>query len=235
MTSRGRPIILDLFCCAGGAGSGYARAGFDVVGIDIEPQPHYPFEFHQMDAIGLLKVLVKYEDTELRYAAIHASPPCQRYSQGAKKWGTQDNHPDLIWPVRKLLREIGLPYVIENIPSAAEQLLAPVSLCGTMFGLGVFRHRLFEAHGFAIDPPAHETHQGRVGDGHYFTVTGHTGGSSTRDGWVGGSVEDWREAMGMDWGTVKELSEAIPPSYTEYIGYQLRAALMLRTREAVAA
>lgn len=218
LSMSSRPRLLDLFCCAGGAAMGYHRAGFEVVGVDIVDQPNYPFEFHRADALAF----------DLSgFDAIHASPPCQHYSQGAKRWGTTEQHPDLIWPTRKRLRESGVPYVIENIAEAVDQLLNPIMLCGTMFGLGVFRHRLFEAHGFSLNAPEHFKHQGKVGDGRYFTVTGHAGGSSKRDGWKGGSTDDWRQAMGIDWTTGRELAEAIPPAYTEYIGYQLRAAVML--------
>lgn len=160
------------------------------------------------------------------FDVIHASPPCQRYSNGAKKWGTSESHPDLIAPTRKMLEASGKPYVIENIEAAFAQLIDPIMLCGTMFDLGVFRHRLFES------PWLHEEcqlfhfrHVGRIGDGKYHTVTGHAGGSSKRDGWKGGSTADWRVAMGIDWMSGNEMAEAIPPAYTEWIGNQILKVL----------
>lgn len=207
------PRLLDLYCKAGGCSVGYHRAGFEVVGVDIEPQKNYPFKFIQADALT-----VSLDEFDV----IHASPPCQRYSNGAKKWGTQDSHPDLIAPTRARCEASGKPYIIENIESAHAQLIDPIMLCGTMFDLGVFRHRLFES------PWLHEEiqmfhfrHAGRVGDGKYHTVTGHAGGSSKRDGWKGGSTADWRIAMGIDWMTGNELAEAIPPAFTEWVGRQL--------------
>jgi DNA (cytosine-5)-methyltransferase 1 len=191
---------------------GYSRAGFDVVGVDIEPQPHYPFEFHQADALTFPLE---------GFDAYGASPPCQRYSAGAKKWGTSENHPDLIAPIRARLLATGKPYVIENIQPAAPILINPILLCGTMFDLGVFRHRLFESNVMLLAPPHQEPHIGRVGDGKYHTVTGHAGGSSKRDGWKGGSTADWKAAMGIDWMNGAELAEAIPPAYAEFIGRQL--------------
>jgi DNA (cytosine-5)-methyltransferase 1 len=193
---------------------GYYRAGFTkIVGVDIVPQPRYPFTFVQADALRL--------PFDLRhFDAIHASPPCQRYSNGAKKWGTSENHPDMIAPTRDLLIASGKPWVIENIESAREQLRFPIMLCGEHFDLGVFRHRLFESPHLTLGPP-HKPHTGRIGDGRFHTVTGHAGGSSKRDGWKGGSTSDWRVAMGIDWMTGDELAEAIPPAYTEWIGRQI--------------
>jgi DNA (cytosine-5)-methyltransferase 1 len=217
-----KPVILDLFCGAGGAAAGYAQAGFNVVGVDIARQPHYPFPFCRAEVIDYLHLM---KGQMHRYQAIHASPPCQRYSAMTRRWSDATHHPDLIDAVRDLLVETGLPYVIENVMPAP--LKAPVRLCGTMFGLGVFRHRLFETN-WTLSAPVHRPHQGRVGDGRYFTVTGHTGGRSTRDGWVGGSREQWDKAMGIDWMTIREITQAIPPAYTRYVGTallgQLRAA-----------
>lgn len=206
------PRLLDLFCGAGGASMGYSRAGFEVVGVDLHPQPHYPFEFIQANAL---------EFPIEGFDAIHASPPCQFYSAGAKKWRTSHLHPDLIPITRLRLVESGLPYIIENIQPADPWLINAKLLCGQMFDLGVFRHRLFET-SWHLTVPLHAPHTGRIGDGKYFTVTGHAGGSSRRDGWKGGSTADWRIAMGIDWMVGKELVEAIPPAYTEYIGAQLR-------------
>ena len=116
------PRLLDLFCGAGGAGMGYHRAGFEVVGVDIKPQPRYPFEFHQADA---LTFVAEYGD---RFDAVHASPPCQRFSDLAKRNGNADEWPDLIEPLRPILRMIGRPYVIENVEGAP--LRDPAMLCG---------------------------------------------------------------------------------------------------------
>jgi DNA (cytosine-5)-methyltransferase 1 len=206
---RSRPFALDLFCCGGGASMGLYRAGFNVVGIDIDHQPHYPFPFLQADALTL--------DPEWMAAFdfVWASPPCQRYTRGAKKWGTTDCHPDLIAPTRDLLESIGLPFVIENVPDAPVR--ADVTLCGSMFGLRVIRHRSFELSGVVVPQPEHGQHAAD-----YVTVTGHTGGSSKRDGTAGfGTIEDWKEAMGIDWLPASKLCEAIPPAYSEHIGRRL--------------
>jgi DNA (cytosine-5)-methyltransferase 1 len=211
-----KPRLLDLFCGAGGCSVGYARAGFEVVGVDINPQPHYPFEFHQADA--LTYPLEGFD-------AYHASPPCQRYCQGAKQMGTTQNFPDLIAPMRNVLIKTGKPYIIENIYQAKDMMIEPVMLCGTMFDLGVFRHRLFESN-FMILGPLHSKHIGRIGDGKYNIVTGHPGGSSKRDGYKNGNTKDWQIAMGMDWAKGHELVEAIPPAYTEYIGKFLMQAVL---------
>ena len=142
-----KPRLLDLFCCAGGAGMGYSRAGFDVVGVDLSPQKNYPFEFIQADALALdPKFLASFD-------AIHASPPCQSYSDLAKRNGNAHEWPRLIEPVREILRSTGLPYVIENVEGAP--MIDAVVLCGTMFpGLRVLRHRLFEANFEIIAPPS---------------------------------------------------------------------------------
>ena len=218
-----RPRLLDLFCGAGGAGAGYAAAGFDVVGVDLEPQPRYPFEFWRGDA---LEVLV----AEGRgFDAIHASPPCQRYSSLTRRHGASrvDGHPDLVAPTRDLLVELGLPYVIENVPGAP--LRSPVMLCGSMFGLAgtvagerrqLRRHRLFESP-LLLYPPGPCAHDG----GRTIGVYGHPGGKSARDRVRFGGSSSWREAMGISWMRVPELAEAIPPAYTEWLGRQLRASL----------
>lgn len=193
---------------------GYHQAGFDLTGVDIKSQPRYPFRFVQGDALEYVAA----HGHEFDF--IHASPPCQRYSSGAGKWGTQMDHPDLIPETRLRLRNSGKPYVIENIAPARRRLFHPVMLCGTMFGLGVFRHRLFEAN-FDLAPPCdHKPHVGKIGDGKYHTVAGHAGGSSKRDGWKNGGTDEWRIAMGIDWMTGNELAESIPPAYTRWIGEQ---------------
>lgn len=211
-----RPRLLDLFCCAGGAGAGYHAAGFDVVGIDISPQPHYPFPFIQTDALKLDPKFLALFD------AIHASPPCQSYSDLAKRNANGHKWPRLVEPVREMLIKSGLPYVIENVEGAPLQ--NAVVLCGTMFpGLRVLRHRLFEAN-FKIEVPAHKKHPkvhtfdkrkshfGKTDEWKDFVqVTG--GGNCT----LGAA----REAMGIDWMTKNEINESIPPAYTEFVGKQL--------------
>jgi DNA (cytosine-5)-methyltransferase 1 len=204
-----RPRLLDLFCGAGGAAMGYHRAGFEVVGVDLRPQPRYPFTFHRGDA--LTYPLAGFD-------AIHASPPCQRYSVQTKQNGTMANHPDWIAAVRQRLQAAGVPYVIENVPGAP--LHNPIVLCGSMFGLErLRRHRLFECP--MIAQPAQPTcrHE-RQHD--CISVTGHAGGTSRRDGGARfASTAIWREIMGIDWMTGKELAEAIPPIYTQYLGNRL--------------
>jgi DNA (cytosine-5)-methyltransferase 1 len=209
------PRLLDLFCGAGGAAMGYWRAGFDVVGVDIEPQPHYPFEFVQADALDVLRC----KPWAMRFDAYHASPPCQAYAGLAAKDG---RHPRLIEPVRDLLKATGAtPYVIENIVGAP--LRTTVMLCGSMFGLNVRRHRLFETSDLILGSPrcAHDTQDELRA---YY-------GKKGRLVWQGrrpllrGSVEQAPADMGIDWMTWNELREAIPPAYTEYIGAQLLAHL----------
>ncbi len=220
-----KPRLLDLFCCAGGAGTGYSMAGFDVVGVDIKPQPNYPYPFVQTDA---LKLDPKFIST---FDAIHASPPCQSYSDLAKRNGNADAWPRLIDPIRDVLASSGLPYIIENVEGAP--LRNPIVLCGTMFeGLRVLRHRLFEAN-FAILTPKHgvhpkvhtfdkrKSHYGKTDDMRDFVqVTG--GGNCT--------IAAARDAMGIDWMTKNELNEAIPPAYTRFIGKQLLAHLLATKR-----
>lgn len=204
-----RPILLDLFCCQGGAGKGYDLAGFTVVGVDIEPQPRYPFAFIQADALEYL------QHHGHEYDAIHASPPCQRYSALTKATKTSDNHPDLIGPVRNLLVATNKPWVIENVPNSP--LLNPIVLCGTMFPeLRTFRHRLFESNVPLVAPP-HPPHPKGMPK---------TGRQPNADGWMSlaghfPNLPAARRAMGMEWGDTYGIAQAIPPAYTEYIGKQL--------------
>lgn len=206
--------LLDLFCSAGGAAMGYFRAGFtEIVGIDIKPQPRYPFTFIQGDALAP-PVRLSYFD------AIHASPPCQKYSWSAKRWKNIERL-DLIEPTRTILRESGKPFIIENVREAP--LVDPILLCGEMFGLKVLRHRLFECNP-AVPRLVHYRHWGGVKTGHYVTVAGH-GGDNIKGN---GSRKHKQSAMGIDWMTDEELNEAIPPAYTEWIGRQLIEAISLR-------
>lgn len=207
---------LDLFCCAGGASMGLHRAGFEVVGVDIAPQPRYPFEFHQADALAF-----PLDGFDL----IWASPPCQAYTAAAPL--QKKDHPRLIEPVRRRLLAAGVPYVIENVPGAP--LVNPVTLCGRTFGLNVKRHRLFEAT-FQLHPEP--CPKGHPGD--WLIVFGWsalrrskgagTGPKKDRGKTKGHSVPHAEAcaAMGIDWMNRRELSESIPPAYSEFIG---RAAM----------
>ena len=236
MTVDDKPRLLDLFCKAGGATKGYQQAGFYVVGVDIEPQPHYcGDEFYQADA--LTYPLEGFD-------AYHASPPCQRYSVMTNgRWQDRlPNHPDLIQPVRERLSAIGKPYIIENVPGAKLLLINPIMLCGTAFNLGtkdgnqLRRHRFFELSfpfdGFLLQCQHNRASAiGVYGGGQYplrrkpatIGVYGHAGGSSNRDGLTQFGTDARREAMGIDWMTGNELSQAIPPAYTDYIGKYLMA------------
>ncbi|WP_440947874.1 DNA cytosine methyltransferase [Methanosarcina sp. T3] len=199
---------LDLCCKAGGCSMGYSQAGLQMVGVDIEPQPNYPFEFIQADALEIL------QDTKFlkQFDFIHASPPCQAYSIASARWRNQGKeYPDLLDPIRNLLLKSGKPFVIENVQNAP--LLYPVYLEGPMFGLRVIRRRLFESN-LMIPQPARVKPAGTVSGGQYVTVAGHGG-----DGC--GRKEVWEKAMGITWMTKKELTQAIPPAYTEYIGKHL--------------
>lgn len=205
--------ILDLFCCQGGAGMGYHKAGFTVVGVDLYPQPRYPFAFHQRDAVEFLRIHGK------RFDAVHASPPCQAFTNAQKLMGNE--HPDLIAPTRELLEELDIPYVIENVPGAP--LHNPIELCGAMFSLGTYRHRLFETN-WAIEAPIHFDHTARTTkmgrkpiDGEMMHVVGNFSG-----------VEKAKKAMGIDWMSRDGLRESIPPAYTEFIGRQLMKHLTER-------
>ena len=217
-----RPRALDLFCCAGGAGMGLHRAGFDVVGVDIAPRPRYPFRFVMADALTFPLD---------GFDFIWASPPCQfatamRHAPNAKG---PDGHPNLIPAVRARLQSARTLWCIENVEAAKGHLRNPVTLCGSMFGLGaqgcqLRRHRLFETN-FPLPQPECQ-HDGRpvvgVYGGHARKRSAKAGGRGTRDVWEGGHKAAASEAMGMDWATLAEMSEAIPPAYAEFIG---RAAL----------
>jgi len=220
-----RPLLLDLFCGAGGAAMGYHRAGFDVVGVDIKPQPHYPFQFFAGDA---LEFLASFGPPSRIYGfgAIHASPPCQRYSKSVSK-KNRANHPDLVAPARELLRVTGLPYIIENVPRAP--LENPIQLCGSAFGLPIQRHRLFETNFPLMSPGcAHGAYERKYPPAWNRTtplrVLSISGGwtSDTGNSTLTVGLEEHKAAMGVDWEvTPHELSEAIPPAYTQFIGEQL--------------
>ncbi len=208
-----RPRLLDLFCGAGGCSVGYHRAGFKVVGVDIKPQPNYPFEFHQGDALEFL------ERHGQDFDAIHASPPCQAYS-AATAGKNRENHPDLIGPCRDLLTLTGLPWVMENVSGSPLAGLSAV-LCGSMFGMKIRRHRLFEASFLILTPPCNHAAQPVVLS---VTGTGYGGKHKGHNGTKPSGIVEAREVMGVDWPmTIRELSNAIPPAYTQYVGNQLLA------------
>ncbi len=212
-----KPTLLDLFCCAGGAAMGYHMAGFEVVGVDVMPQPNYPFRFIQDDAMGLDR------EWMASFDVIHASPPCQHYSVLAKRTRCGDDWPDLVAAVREMLKATGRPYVIENVVGAP--LRDYIVLCGTMFeGLRVIRHRLFESN-VPIAPPGpcgphplchtldkRKNHYGKTDEMVDFVQV--NGGGNC-------SVKAARDAMGIDWMTKGQLNEAIPPAYTKHVGLQL--------------
>lgn len=219
-----RPRLLDLFCCQGGASEGYRRAGFDVYGIDISPQPRYPFPFLQMNAIEAMTILIdggrlKFGNQWMTLAdfdAGHGSPPCQRFTNAQRIRGNQ--HPDLVEVTRFLFNMSGLPYVIENVEGAP--LTDPVMLCGAMFRLETYRHRLFESSTPLVAPehPEHVAKTTKMGrapiPGEFMHIVGNFSG-----------VSRGRAIMGMEWASRDGLREAIPPAYTEFIGRQLIDAL----------
>jgi DNA (cytosine-5)-methyltransferase 1 len=191
-----KPRLLDLFCGAGGAAVGYHRAGFEVVGVDIKPQPHYPFEFHQADAMTYPLE---------GFDVVHASPPCQHYSRACKAAHTNHLFPDLLPKTRERLIETGKPYIIENVPGAP--MKANIVLCGSQFNLQIIRHRLFEIFPsiYRLLPKCSHCDEpiGIYGHGTnswYRKKTGHNA-----------STNDWRRAMGIEWMTKPELAESIPP------------------------
>jgi DNA (cytosine-5)-methyltransferase 1 len=203
-----RPKALDLFCGAGGAGMGLHLAGFDVTGVDIRPQPRYPFAFIQTDALTF-----PLDGFDL----IWASPPCQAWST-CTAGHTRDRHPRLIAPVRERLQAMGVPYIIENVAGARAELHNPVMLCGTMFGLPFRRHRYFEC-GWPVASltPSCKHTKGLMWIGY--------GGQPNPRGHLLGPT---KEAMQIDWMTYDEITEAIPPAYSEYLGRQVIAQLKER-------
>lgn len=221
--------LLDLFCGAGGAAVGYHRAGFtEIVGVDIAPQPRYPFVFHQGDALEYLAAHGR------EFDAIHASPPCQGYSRLRHlPWLRGRIWPRLIEPLCPLLAAAGRPWVMENVEDAP---LDGITLCGTMFGLPLYRHRVFES-ALAFLQPSHEQHRVVIGHGRMVNdrAKGSLNNGSAKGAWgkqtiitvAGGQFRkaDGARALGIDWMLKGELADAIPPAYTEFIGRQLLAAL----------
>jgi len=190
-----RPRLLDLFCCEGGCSEGYFRAGFDVTGVDIEPQPRYQFEFVQGDALEYVAAHGH------EFDAIAASPPCQYYAAVTAWRGRQEDHPDLVGATRDALNATGLPYVIENVPEAPVR--PDFLLCGSMFGLPIRRHRVFEVNW----QPA------------YLVPSCHH--KRTDLAFEHKSERAYADALGCDWMSARGGRQAIPPAYTEFIGRQL--------------
>jgi DNA (cytosine-5)-methyltransferase 1 len=217
--------LLDAFCHKGGASMGYHLAGFDVVGIDIDDMNDaYPFEFVQGDAVRFI------EEHGAEFDAIAASPPCQAYTP--LNAYNHKTYPDLIAPTREALLVTGRPYVIENVEAAAPELKDPIMLCGPMFGLRMYRHRLFETN-WPLTAPAHRAHVELCSRNGYLPTEERPfmsihGGKHSK-AWQRAAAEE----MGMPWLAVKDggdtkaavraVCEAIPPAYTEYIGTYLMA------------
>lgn len=195
---------------------GYYRAGFEtIVGIDIHPQPHYPFDFIQANA---LNPPIDFSTFDL----IHASPPCQRFSQARSFNKTRHgidwrDYPDLLTPCRAMLHKADVPFVIENVVGAPMRV--DVMLCGTMFGLRIFRHRWFEINPFTffLTPPCQ--HNGTVKDGDYLCIVNNGGLGMTSTPYA--KKAQCQEAMGINWMTRKEITQAVPPAYTTFIGKEL--------------
>lgn len=218
-----RPLLLDLFCGAGGCAKGYQRAGFEVIGVDVKAQPRYCGDrFIQADALGFMEGLLYFgfaHNLRLEFFdAIHASPPCQAYSVVTRD---KSGHPDLVAAVRELLIATGLPYVIENVPGAP--LIDPVTICGSSLGLRVRRHRLFETNWPLMAPPCMHAAQGQpVG------VYGEGSSKGQKRGKKASTEAEVLEVMGMPWADRKTATQAIPPAYTELIGGQLLAHIETR-------
>lgn len=211
--------LLDLYCCAGGAAVGYHNAGFEVVGVDRNPQPRYPFKFIQADAITYC---LEYGH---KFDVIHASPPCQRHSNLRFILSDEQmaKHEDLIEPTRNAILATGKPYIIENVYTARKVLINPIMLCGAYFDLKVYRHRAFECSPYLLAPP-HTPHNDNLrGSGRglsrngFISVTGNGGDASLGSNYFPYACR----AMGIDWMNRRELSQAIPPAFTEFLGRQM--------------
>jgi DNA (cytosine-5)-methyltransferase 1 len=212
-----RPRLLDLFCGAGGAAMGYHRAGFDVTGVDIAPQNHYPFAFIQADALEYVAAHGH------EFDAIHASPPCHKFvtlQNVNRAQGRANTHPDLIGATRRALEATGKPYVIENVQGSP--VLTQIILCGYSMGLPrLARHRHFESNILLLAPPC--THRGKDVIGIYGdSPDGHrVGPLQYKLTFTASSIDEARQVMGIDWMDWDEIRESIPPAYTHYIGNQL--------------
>jgi DNA (cytosine-5)-methyltransferase 1 len=219
--------LLDLFCGAGGCSMGYHRAGFEVVGVDINPQPHYPFEFYQADAETYL------DHHYNSFDVIHASPPCQRFSAMRKGRWQDREHPDKLTPIRESLMLTGKSYIIENVIGAP--MINPILLCGTMFGLEtetgnqLRRHRLFECSFPVLSLCCNHNSASAIGvyggGQHPLRRKRQREIDKANSIITDFGIKARRKAMGIDWMSGKELNQAIPPQYTEYIGNQLQEIL----------
>jgi len=207
------PVIIDGCCCAGGAGFGYAKAGFRPIGIDHVAQPNYPFEFHQADILEVLTAVVdgrKPWPGAPHPAAIHVSPTCQTFARVTAWRGSRDDHPDLLTPTLEILSRTTIPWVVENVPEACPPLRPDYLLCGTQFGLPVRRHRAFMRgnwSAYELMPPCQCHRNPRL------LPFMHKGERAFAD------------AMGCTWMSNKEGRQAVPPAYTEYVGGQMLAAM----------
>lgn len=206
------PRLLVCFCCQGGEAMGYHRAGFEITGVDISPQPRFPFRFIQADAVEYTR------EHGHEYAAVAGGPPCQWWSKTQRIQG--NNHPQLISPFREVLVELGKPYVIENVEDARSELVNPELLCGASFGLHTYRHRLFETN-WGFGSPAHPEHTARpvkmgraLRDGDWYHAVGNFQG-----------VDYVRRDLDVPWMNRDGIRECIPPAYSEYIGRQLLEVL----------
>ncbi len=218
------PRLLDLFCGAGGCSVGYSRAGFDVTGVDLEDHPDYPFPLlveNALFTLGNPRYLSRFD-------VIHASPPCQLFTTMSNRHrgqgGAADSWPNLIAPVRAALEQWGGVYVIENVPGARGQMRDPFTLHGGMFGLGVSRPRLFESNATILLPQAAQVVNpvgvyGKLDGRRLWTRADGTEQKAAA------SLAQAQAAMGIDWMGWDDLREAIPPTYTEFIGAQLMSAL----------
>jgi DNA (cytosine-5)-methyltransferase 1 len=203
---------LDLYCCGGGSSTGLHQAGFEVTGIDIVEQNNYPFRFIKANVLELDADFLK------QFDLIWASPPCQQYTSAGTQWRLEGKeYPDLIEATRELLKQSGKPYIIENVPGSP--LIQPVELCGSMFGLRTYRHRLFETN-FPVKQPMHMAHifkNAKMGrppkDDEYLHIVGHFSG-----------VPLAREIMGLPNLNQYELAQAIPPAYSKYLAEEYLSA-----------
>jgi DNA (cytosine-5)-methyltransferase 1 len=233
---------LDLYSGAGGAAVGYDRAGFEVTGVDIRPQPRYPFRFVEADALEYLAAHGH------EYDAVHASPPCQAFTQMSAKYrgkgGKADGHPDLLTPTRAALRNNPRPWVVENVVGAKRAMSPGLLLHGAMFGLGVHRPRLFESNVLLLAPGGGPTPRkiepigvyGEAADGRRLRYRNSLAGRDAQGRPIYGkksvmraarSIDEASAAMGINWMTWEEIREAIPPAYAAWIGARLMASLAL--------